>query len=160
MTERWLSLPDFPGYEISDLGNIRGRSGQILRLQYGGWKRKYQFVNLCGQRKAVSRLVLITFRGIDPDRPEARHLNGVHDDNRLDNLAWGTHSENIRDQRNHGTWWRTGRQKLLPEDVDEIRELAASGMTQVAIAKLKGIRQPQVSRILNGKTWAFDPRPQ
>jgi hypothetical protein len=161
--ERWLPIPDFPDYQVSDLGCVRC-NGIPVRISYAGWKHKYRYVTLkngkAGAFKSVARLVIVAFRGPPPDGQECCHDNGIHDDDRLDNLIWGTHSKNIRDQRRHGTWWRTGKQKLTPQDVETVRELSASGMKQVDIADRMGIRQPQVSRILNGKTWAYDPRPQ
>lgn len=157
--EKWLPIPDHPSYEASDLGHIRRIDGTPVRISYGGWKRSYQYVCMDGRPHALSRIILRTFRGEPPEGHECRHLNGVHDDNRLDNLKWGTHSENIKDQRRHGTWWRTGKQKLFPEDIATIHELRARGRTQQSIAERMGVSQVQISRILNGRTWNHDLGP-
>lgn len=157
--ETWRSIPGFPSYEVSDYGNVRrADSHALLNINMGGWRRKYRYVWLRadkGMSRSVSRLVLLAFRGPPPDGHQARHLNGIHDDDRLDNLAWGTKSENERDKREHGTWWRTGIRKLTPDDIQRVFELYAAGETQTAIAQKMGVSQVQISRIVRGKTWAL-----
>lgn len=52
----------------------------------------------------VHRLVLEAFVGPAPSaKHQARHLNGSNQDNRIENLCWGTAQENHDDQRRHGT---------------------------------------------------------
>jgi hypothetical protein len=80
---------------------------------------------------------------------EARHLNGIARDPRLDNLAWGTHAENIRDKFRHGTGG-----KLDEEHVREIRRLYSTGRyTQRVIGSRFGVSQPTVSLIVRGQLW-------
>ncbi len=50
-------------------------------------------------RRYVHELVLTTFVGPRPDGMLVRHLNDIPTDNRLENLAWGTKSENQQDWR-------------------------------------------------------------
>src|SRR5262249_12949164 len=45
---------------------------------------------------------------------EVRHLNGIRTDNRPENLAWGTKSENMQDAVRHGTHLET-RKTHCPE---------------------------------------------
>ena len=45
-----------------------------------------QGVTLEGENKYVHRLVLLTFVGKPTEGQEARHVNGVPTDNRLENL--------------------------------------------------------------------------
>lgn len=111
MTE-WRSVPGFEGlYEVSDAGLIRstprrGTSGGLRRLRIEE-RTGYQLVTLNrpGMQRTmrVHTIVLTAFVGPRPDGMESRHLNGVPADNRLANLAWGTHGENNRDQVAHGT---------------------------------------------------------
>ena len=51
----------------------------------------------------VHRQVILAFKGSPPARMECRHLNGEPTDNRIENLQWGTRSENTVDQVVHGT---------------------------------------------------------
>jgi hypothetical protein len=55
------------------------------------------------RKRAVHQLVLEAFVGPRPEwATDVRHLNGVADDNRLANLAYGTQAENARDAVRHG----------------------------------------------------------
>jgi DNA-binding NarL/FixJ family response regulator len=86
---------------------------------------------------------------------ECRHLNGQRDDNRLENLAWGTRKENCADARAHGTARppKGGYFKLTDATVTEIKRLLLEGMTQRDVAARFGISQSTVSHVKLGKTW-------
>jgi len=90
-----------------------------------------------------------------------------HCDNRLcvrpDHLFLGTHKDNAQDASSKGRL-ATGdavahkgeahhAAKLTKEDVREIRNWAAKGISQREIAKKKGITQTNVSTIIARKTW-------
>ena len=55
----------------------------------------------------IYNLHALVAREFLPPRPspqsELRHLNGNRFDNRANNLAWGTHAENMADAKAHGT---------------------------------------------------------
>lgn len=109
--ERWLPVVEFEGsYEVSDQGRIRS----LPRSHTPGgirpsWNlgRGYRRIVLFRDGKRIGRLVhqlvLEAFVGPCPPNHECRHLNGAHGDNRLENLAWGTRSENANDRVRHGT---------------------------------------------------------
>jgi hypothetical protein len=119
--EQWSAIPRFEGYyEASTQGRVRSidrwiptksgqtafRRGRIL-TQRALAGNGYQIVMMSKhgkyQNQLVHRLVLLAFRG-EPDHDyECRHLNGIRTDNRLENLAWGTRSENTADQVRHGS---------------------------------------------------------
>lgn len=102
--EEWRAIPDHPRYEVSSFGRVRslvGREPRILRahLHYG-----YPTVTLTRQQKAkVHQIVAVAFFGPRPEGMEVRHLDGDRANPRLDNLAYGTRSENQRDAVAHGT---------------------------------------------------------
>jgi HNH endonuclease len=113
---RWLWAPGFePRYRVWESGEVesvfrRYAGGKILRpmLLKSRGGTPYHAVRLYPgdgtfRDWAVHSLVLETFVGARPDGLEARHLNGDSLDNRLVNLAWGTHSENMLDKQAHGT---------------------------------------------------------
>lgn len=160
--ETWapVTVSDFEDlYEVSDLGHVRrGPTGRILKP--GIHPKGYCTVVLSGRGKRMSvlihRLVLEAFVGPRPDGLEARHRDGDPTNNRLDNLLWGTSSDNENDKRRHGTMQygeRNGMTKLTEEQVREIISRHANGESQRALAVAFGIRQPQVSRIVTGRRW-------
>lgn len=114
-TERWRPIPGYEGaYEASDQGRIRslsrvtdrGRRWRGKIMSPSQMRNGYWVVTLWRaghQRTAlVHRLVLSAFEGASQGA-EGRHVDGDQNNNRLDNLAWGTHSDNQFDQVAHGT---------------------------------------------------------
>jgi hypothetical protein len=107
--EQWRPIPGFEGYEVSNLGRIRSYlkspAGRMLnpKTDQDGYKHVVLY-DRPGRRKEhrVHRLVLTAFSR--PPMPDevTRHLNGDPSDNRLENLAWGDHSQNMLDRVQHG----------------------------------------------------------
>ena len=122
MIETWKDIPGYESqYQVSTLGNVwsldrvitcegkvKGkytslRKGKLLRP--GRSTSGHLTVALGrGNSRCVHELVLLAFVGPAPVKHECRHLNGNPADNRLENLKWGTRSENILDAVAHGTW--------------------------------------------------------
>lgn len=115
VSERWLPVVGYEGaYEVSDKGRVRSLDrvnarGHRLRgreLRPGKHSRGYLVVNLAGpegiRQHLAHRLVLDAFVGPQPEK-HALHWNDVPDDNRLDNLRWGTPSDNGRDSVRNGS---------------------------------------------------------
>lgn len=92
---------------------------------------------------------------------ETRHLDGNRANNRLDNLIWGTKTENYADRHNHGTannGERHGRAKLTNDKVREIRNLYAAGRaTQTQLAEMFGVNQTKISNIVRRESWSHIP---
>jgi hypothetical protein len=108
MIEIWKDIPGYEGqYQVSTLGNVRSfrRSVAPKLLKPGRMSGGHLSVALGrGNSRCVHELVLLAFVGPAPIKHECRHLNGNPADNRLENLKWGTRSENILDAVAHGTW--------------------------------------------------------
>jgi hypothetical protein len=157
--EVWKPVVGYEGlYEVSDQGRVRSlRTGMIMSnsphksLGYVLYK-----LSANGRRKDWygHALVLSAFVGPRPTGSECRHLNGIRNDNRLLNLAWGTSAENDEDRRAHGTLPQGeahANAKLSELDVKLIR---ASYGTQASIAKKYNVSQSLVSMIKSGARWA------
>lgn len=123
-SETWRAIPGLEGYyEVSDHGNVRsvGRvvvykngaerwhSGRVLaqRTNKDGYQMVALYRNTKRCTRLVHRLVLEAFVGPCPPGMETRHLNNDPVDNRLENITWGTPSENNLDTvraGNHKRW--------------------------------------------------------
>jgi len=166
-----VALPEFGDYyEVSDQGRVRSLprmgghrpvAGRILKPGRHG--RDYLnatfSVNGIRAHRLIHQLVLEAFVGPAEPGQEARHLNGIRSDNRLVNLAWGTSAENEADKIRYGTSGHgagNSQAKLTVEQVREIRRrYADGGESQYALAAAYGVRQSAVSRLVNGKRWAY-----
>jgi hypothetical protein len=103
--EEWRPIPSCPNYEASSLGRVR-LCGDLMtpRMGTNGYWALSVRDQVKGRRKAtVHSLVAEAFYGPRPDGLEVRHLNGVATDNRVENLKYDTHAENLRDRARHGT---------------------------------------------------------
>ncbi len=120
--EIWKDVVGWEGYyQVSNKGNVRSleRMSRVnpkstgLR-KMGGRERVltprngYLYVQLTANGRAkvyqVHYLVLTSFSGERKDKQVCRHLNGNPSDNRIENLAWGTHKENMEDRKKHGNY--------------------------------------------------------
>jgi hypothetical protein len=107
----WRQVREFPNYRVSDHGDVdsRRRSGARggLLKQTKAIVSGYLMVHFSdGSRTrfvAVHVAVAEAFLGPRPEGLQIRHLNGLQEDNRAANLAYGTQSENELDKVIHGT---------------------------------------------------------
>jgi HNH endonuclease len=92
----WLPCTEAPGYLVSDTGEVKNRFGRILRGQtFPNGYRGIVFQR-GGKCYLIHRLVLSAFIRPAEEREDANHKNGVRADNRLKNLEWVSHSDNIK----------------------------------------------------------------
>ncbi len=145
-----LPVRGFPSYAVSSQGNVWSFKQKTPRkLKPGKERGGHLFVMLSvgGEAKhmLVHRLVLFAFVGPAPEGMECRHLNGDPQDNRLENLCWGTHSQNGLDAAKHGVL-RTSR--LTNEQIRQIRRMSGR---RKDIATKFGISIPYVDNLRSGK---------
>ena len=92
MEELFKEIPGCPGYYASNLGRIKGPYG-IINGHYGkGYV--YVYLRKIGSKKRAS-LVALTWIPNPDNKSEVDHINTKRDDDRVDNLRWATHKENI-----------------------------------------------------------------
>jgi hypothetical protein len=137
--EQWRPVVGHPNYEVSDQGRVRSidrvvmragsrrakpyavfRKGQLLRpgpSNYG----HLSVVLGRGKTRMVHTLVLEAFVGPRPKGMDACHGPGGTQDNRLENLRWGTRTNNILDGVDAGTWFS-------PARAEHLRKMRAFGL--------------------------------
>lgn len=145
MREKWKDISGYEGlYKVSNLGRVRsfvywrGTTKRILKPTSKGRQGEQRLcvsLSKIGKKSKtmrIHRLVLESFISPCPLGMECRHLNGNPFDNKLSNLKWGTHSENVLDAVGHGTHVdnsgsNNGRSKLVDVDILKIRQLGKLG---------------------------------
>lgn len=106
VAEKWVSVPDFPEYQISDQGHVR-RNGRLLKLHFN--KKGYASVPLwrdgrCQRSTNLHRLMALAFISPPPTlEHQAAHDDGNSRHNIISNIKWKTPKENIADKERHGT---------------------------------------------------------
>lgn len=173
MNTQLVPIPNADGYYVTRDGKVysswkpyqRGRRAGIFYVKTDGYFKKLSeakdkdgYPRAClligGKRitKKVHHLVLEA-HGFQKPFPKAqvRHLNGVRDDNRLENLKWGTAKENGEDAAIHGTLKgeNNAHTHLKEQDIRDMR----CGMTAKDISSKYGISKSQAYRILYGESW-------
>jgi hypothetical protein len=179
--EIWKPIPGFPGYEVSDHGQVRSYwkiepfgqgngTRSVLKnipqrlktpsLSAGGYKMVHLMRGGHTNTRTIHRLVLLAFVGSRPDGMQCRHLDGNQLNNHQPNLQWGTCKENSEDRDAHGTTPKGEghyRAKLSVDQVVLIRQMAINGVVQRIIGEIFGIDRSYVSQIVNRKRWAHIP---
>lgn len=113
MVEVWRDIPNYEGfYQVSNFGRVKSvkrvvvrRNGttntcqeKILKLNTNkGYYYISLFKNGIGKTFGVHQLVLHAFVGVQEKGLEVRHLDNNPFNNRLENLAYGTKSDNMQD---------------------------------------------------------------
>ena len=152
-------------YQVNKNGDVYSVKRNIILKQCKD-RRGYQLVGLYknGRVKTmqVHRLVLLTFNPIDTFK-YVNHINGIKDDNRLENLEWCTDSENKKHSYAMGLHSQEGENnsasKLTWDIVRKIRTLRETGLSYSKIALKFGISKGNVIAIIQEKTWKETVKP-
>ncbi len=156
-TETWKTAVyddvQYDNYEASTLSRIRNRKTRKLVKQY---KRAdgYMTCNLGknGMRKnvRVHRLVAFTFLVNPENKQFVNHRNSKRADNRLENLAWCTHPENMQ-QTYTNPDRRTPRKRIILFEDDRVTPSKIYNSIRSA-AQLLGITEACIANVLAGKS--------
>ena len=156
-------IPGYENYEIDTNGNVWSFYSNVwTKRKLDKHRQGYLRVELCSNGKCrkflVHRLVMLAFNG-ESDLT-VNHINGIKDDNRLENLEYCTQSENSKHAFKIGLKVAMKGEinpmcKLTDEDVKEIkRELLnyKLGMYKV-LSERYGVTKENIGMIRRNKTW-------
>lgn len=171
--EIWKAIDRFGGViEASNLGRIRridsrvncrgGKTrlapGRILTARRHPWGYDWFEFSVGGKKywDLGHRLVAEAFLGKCPPGNYVLHFDNNPNNNKVENLRYGTPTENCSDKLMHGTQ-RTGEQipwhKLTEKEVVDIRTRRHLDDTLANIAIDYGISEVYVWQICTGKKW-------
>lgn len=112
MCEEWRNIEGYPGYQVSNRGNVRslvtiGSKNRSIGNAYHPIKPRtdghgYFIIGLHGKNHRIHRLVAKAFLPNPMNFPVVRHMDDNRTNNVVENLKWGTQRDNIQDAINHG----------------------------------------------------------
>lgn len=154
--------PDFPLYWVFDDGSVLSVVGKTPRVLKPGYRGNYlgmSIVDRLGKLRGVylHRLVAEAWHGMPASGQEVRHLDGDKLNNRPDNLAWGTRSQNMRDKEAHGTapqGERHPQSKLTDSDVRRMRKMWDAGASLPDLEKEFRVSRMTCWRAATGRSWS------
>jgi NUMOD4 motif/HNH endonuclease len=175
--EIWKPIPGWEGYySVSNKGRIKSEERIINEKRPSNWKPKqykisekilnprlmkegkgYWRVSLSKESKIkyiyIHRAVAWAFIGQQKKGTEVRHLNGDSQDNRLENLAYGTKSDNIKDAKKHGTFPVLEKRPGAKLTQKEAKEIALSQLSLKDLASKYNVSSGVIRQIKTGETW-------
>lgn len=154
MTE-WRDLVGYEGlYRISDQGEVWSeRRQRMLSAKPNKYHGRVEFcvVGPDGKQKTLylHQEVMRAFVGPSPEGQVVRHLDGDPLNNKLKNLAYGTHKDNMDDMRAEGY---KGTFRLSFKQIEEINAKAARGARVKDLIEEYGVGYGAIAAALTRKT--------
>ena len=149
--EEWKSFPLNTNYLISTFGNVKTidritthglgfRNTKSITVKQRLDVDGYLNCNINQIRFTVHTLVGITYLNKTDETDELHHIDFIRTNNRLDNLKYLTHNENIKltvlaDRHSKGE--RNGMHKLMEIDVINIKHLLTTTSMTIISKKYK-----------------------
>jgi hypothetical protein len=103
MEEEWKEIIDYPGYFISNFGNVMNIHGRILKGYSASKNYRMIDLKLNGTRNRfyIHRLVATHFIDNPENKKIVDHINHDVTNNTISNLRWATMTEQNRNIRKH-----------------------------------------------------------
>lgn len=165
--EEWCDVRDYEGlYQVSNLGRVKSFKRGKVKILHGNISDKgYYNVDLfkgsSHKRYGVHVLVAQAFIPNPSNKPKVNHLSGKKNDNRVTEIDWSTHSENIQHAFDIGLnkkfiGEKSHRAKLSNSEAAEIRRNCIPRDKDLGIrafAKKFNLNWHTVADIVYGRTY-------
>lgn len=172
--EDWRDVFGYNGiYQVSNKGNVRSlthycegrkgsgkQTGRVLkqRKSHKGYLRVSLSLNKKRFNTGTHRLVALAFIDNPLNKPQVNHINGIKDDNRVENLEWCTNRENqLHAIKNKLVKYNYGQKhhnsKLTDKEVLNVRRLNEIGFTNKELSEDYNISKTAMSNILRKITY-------
>lgn len=99
----WTPIKEYEKqYEINKDGIVRSlhkKNPHLIianKIDRGGYISVRLSKNGISRTKLIHRLLAETYIPNELSKPEVNHINGIKTDNRIENLEWVTHAENVK----------------------------------------------------------------
>lgn len=158
-----IELPDFPGYRVTENGQILGKTAKTSvhglkpKINKRTGYREVHLVHTDGSKetKSVHVLVCIVFHGERPDSDaHAAHIDGDKSNNSARNIIWKSPSENQMDRFLHGTdcsGEKNYNSRITAAEVMAMRAERSEGWTYKQIGANYGISAGYARKIIIGE---------
>jgi len=163
INEVFKDIPDYEGiYQISNLGRVKSlkfNKERILdTIENDGYKPIILRKNNISKKTRIHRLLMLTFKPEGYfDGAVINHINGIRNDNRLENLEWCTQKENMQHSINTGLSQCKGENhpfsKLKEQQIPVIRRLYKVLNNYYTISKLFGVSTDTIRKAVLKETW-------
>lgn len=120
--------------------------GKQRTEKFGDGKGKYMSVNVNGKTLSLHRVVAIAFIPNPENKPQVNHIDGVRDNNNVNNLEWVTSKENSDHASSIGLRDRMIQSfiKMTKEQVVKALEMRLKGMSCTEIGDIYGVSHETV----------------
>ncbi len=145
----WRQVDGWP-YEVSDIGEVRRSTTKRIRKldpNQNGHLGVLLSRNKEKRKFCVHALVLEAFVGPKPPGMETRHLDGNPANNHVDNLVWGTHTQNMHDKWRHGTMPTGEKHANALFTNEQYRAIIDSTDSHQAVASQYGVSKSTIADI-------------
>lgn len=146
-------------YEASTLGRIRTLRYRPMILSPRKYENGYLKANFSqGEKRTihgVHRIIALTFIPNPEGKPCVNHKDNNPLNNKVENLEWVTHQENIAycvKQNRNAKGERCGSSKLKPSQVIEIRE-RYPGSSSLSLSRIYGVSPTTILDVYSRKSW-------
>ncbi len=163
--EIWRDVIGYEGlYQVSNLGNVKSlgnefsRKERLLKLSFQSKGYLTVVLQKDAKRKMVlvHRLVAEHFILNIYNKPQVNHINGIKTNNRVENLEWVSHRENLDHAINNDLTLKgekNKKSKLKDVDVIEIHSLLQKGTTTKELSETYNVSYSTIDGIRTNKYW-------